>query len=56
MALVYGWTAERDPTVEVRIYRKNALDFQRPKFLICASDMPLAAAQEAAPIRKLCDL
>ena len=32
------------------------LDFHRPNSLICASDIPLAAAQEAAPIRKLCDL
>ena len=31
----------------------KALDFQRPKSLICVSDILFAAAQEAGPILKL---
>ena len=52
-ALSYAWKADRDPIVEVRLYRKNASDFQRPKSLIYVSDIPFAVAQEAAPILKL---
>ena len=50
MAHSYAWKADGDPIVEVRIYRKNVLDFQRPESLICVSGIPLAAAREAAPI------
>ena len=35
------------------MYLRKALDFHRPKALIYVSDMPLDAAQEAAPILKL---
>ena len=53
MAQSYTWKADGDPIVEVRIYRKNAVDFQRPESLICVSGIPLATAWEAAPILKL---
>ena len=36
----------------IRMYLKKALDFHVPKALIWASDMPLKAAQDAAPMRK----
>ena len=49
-ALSYAFKADGDPIVKVGIYRKNALDFQRPKSLICVSDILLSTAQEAAPI------
>lgn len=42
-----------EPKEGVRMYLRKALDFHRPKALICASDMPLEAAQVAAPMRKL---
>lgn len=42
-----------DDNEGILIYFWNALDFQRPKALICASDIPASAAKEAAPIRKL---
>ena len=32
------------------------MDFHRPNWRICASERPLAAAQVAAPMRKLCAL
>ena len=36
------------------MYFKKALDFHRPKRLICESEKPWAAAYEVAPIQKLC--
>ena len=53
MTQSYAWKANGDPIVEVGIYRKNALDFQRPESLISVSGIPLAAAWEAATIIKL---
>ena len=38
------------------MYRRKALDLHVPKALVWASDMPLEAAQDAAPMRKRWDL
>ena len=40
--------------VGIRMYRRNALEFHLPNTLIWESDIPFAAAHEAAPMRKLC--
>lgn len=44
------------PRVGIRMYLRNALEFHLPNALICESDIPFAAAHEAAPMRKLCVL
>ena len=42
-----------DDNERILIYFWNAFDFQRPRALICASDIPASAAKEAVPTRKL---